>query len=502
MSQHPELVAEQAYIDHAYECLDRAREQAIRLRGMTEVGRGGTRPGPLRARRDRRDRRATGSPSSSSATPRWCSAASTATRARATFYIGRLAVADERQEPVVVDWRAPVAEPFYRATGRAPMGLARRRHFAARAAAARGIEDELFGEQRRNGDGTTALGRATACAHRRARDGAHRPARRHRRHDPGRAGRDHPLAACPACSSCRAVPARARPSSRCTAPAYLLYTHRFPLEDQGVLVVGPNRLFLGYIEPVLPSLGEAGVEQVGARRSRAGGRRSQATDGDRDRVGSRATCAWRRSSPNAVRDRQRPLARDLVVPFGAQPAARSTSRRHGASSRDAQPARPHAQRGPQVRRAVPVRRARRPAAATQIDARTVRERTRSTDEVRAALEAMWPVLTPAQLLHDLFGSRGTPATRGASRPSTRARPSCSCDPGLSASTTSCGPTTTSRSSTKRSLCSARVPRGNGSRARGDAHVRAHRRRRGAGPLADGTADAHPPFAQRLDDRRR
>src|SRR4029077_9310644 len=44
--------------------------------------------------------------------------------------------------------------------------------------------------------------------------------------------------------------------------AYLLYTHRFPLEGQGVLVIGPNRLFLGYIEQVLPSLGEAGVQLV------------------------------------------------------------------------------------------------------------------------------------------------------------------------------------------------------------------------------------------------
>ena len=42
--------------------------------------------------------------------------------------------------------------------------------------------------------------------------------------------------------------------------AYLLYTHRFPLERQGVLVVGPNRLFMRYIEHVLPSLGESGVE--------------------------------------------------------------------------------------------------------------------------------------------------------------------------------------------------------------------------------------------------
>src|SRR6185369_14264986 len=44
--------------------------------------------------------------------------------------------------------------------------------------------------------------------------------------------------------------------------AYLLYTYRFPLEDQGVLVVGPNRVFLRYIHRVLPSLGEAGIEQV------------------------------------------------------------------------------------------------------------------------------------------------------------------------------------------------------------------------------------------------
>src|SRR5205085_5236095 len=44
--------------------------------------------------------------------------------------------------------------------------------------------------------------------------------------------------------------------------AYLLYTYRFPLEDQGVLVIGPNRVLLRYIEQVLPSLGEAGVEEV------------------------------------------------------------------------------------------------------------------------------------------------------------------------------------------------------------------------------------------------
>src|SRR3546814_17404002 len=62
-----------------------------------------------------------------------------------TFYIGRLAVSDEEREPLVVDWRAPVAEPFYRATGRSPMGLLRRRHFATRGRELLAIADELFG---------------------------------------------------------------------------------------------------------------------------------------------------------------------------------------------------------------------------------------------------------------------------------------------------------------------------------------------------------------------
>src|SRR4051812_17544010 len=69
------------------------------------------------------------------------------------FYIGRIAVADVHQEPVVVDWRAPIAEPFYRATGRNPLGLARRRHFATRGRRGLDIEDEGFV----GGDGEGAL---------------------------------------------------------------------------------------------------------------------------------------------------------------------------------------------------------------------------------------------------------------------------------------------------------------------------------------------------------
>src|SRR5580698_7086433 len=60
------------------------------------------------------------------------------------FHIGRLAVSGEDHEPLVVDWRAPVAEPFYRATGLDPQGLARRRHLAVKGRSVLGLEDEYF----------------------------------------------------------------------------------------------------------------------------------------------------------------------------------------------------------------------------------------------------------------------------------------------------------------------------------------------------------------------
>src|SRR3546814_20001807 len=63
-----------------------------------------------------------------------------------TFYIGRLAVSDEEREPLVVDRRAPVAEPFYRAPGRSPMGLVRRRPFAPRGPGPLATAADLFGD--------------------------------------------------------------------------------------------------------------------------------------------------------------------------------------------------------------------------------------------------------------------------------------------------------------------------------------------------------------------
>src|SRR5579863_7132338 len=76
------------------------------------------------------------------------------------FHIGRLAVSGPDHEPLVVDWRAPVAEPFYRATGLDPQGLARRRHLAVRGRTVLGLEDEYFVDP--DGHGVPATNGGTA----------------------------------------------------------------------------------------------------------------------------------------------------------------------------------------------------------------------------------------------------------------------------------------------------------------------------------------------------
>src|SRR3954470_16235622 len=146
--EHPELAAEQAYVDHAYECLERTRASAWRLRDLNEADLGGT----FQARFERHafdealGKGLTHLDLGDSALVfgrigRYAESPDTIE----SFHIGRLAVADERADPVVVDWRAPVAEPFYRATGREPMGLVRRRHFSVEGRTLLGLEDELFG---------------------------------------------------------------------------------------------------------------------------------------------------------------------------------------------------------------------------------------------------------------------------------------------------------------------------------------------------------------------
>ena len=147
--QHPDLADEQAFIEHAYDCLETSRKAAFRVRGLNEASMGGT----FQARFERnafdgqlvRRLEELELGDASLVFGRIDRYAESPDQLE-SFHIGRLAVADEDREPVVVDWRAPVAEPFYRATGRDSMSLARRRHFIIEGRNLLGIEDELFGE--------------------------------------------------------------------------------------------------------------------------------------------------------------------------------------------------------------------------------------------------------------------------------------------------------------------------------------------------------------------
>ena len=407
MASHPDLASEQAYIDHAYDCLERARESATRLRSMVEVGQGGTEQARWEREMiegniaNRLDYLNVGDASL---------VFGRVDRARSeggdTYYIGRIAVADERQEPVVVDWRAPIAEPFYRATGRSPMGLVRRRHFATRGRTLLGIEDELFGEAsgilggelRVVDEGTEIRGTGALIA-------ALEEARTGKLTDivaTIQGEQDEVIRSdLPGVLVVQGGPGTGKTVVALHRAAYLLYTYRFPLEGQGVLVVGPNRLFLGYIERVLPSLGEAGVElavladlveDVIVR-----GRDQPAT------ARIKGDLRMSKVLAKAVRDRERPLRAPLRVGYGLQtltlPAERTAEivadarrrfRVHNAGRRFVEA---------QLFQAL-AEVSRVPTSAGE-----VRDRLRFAPEVREALERMWPILTPAELLHDLFGSR-------------------------------------------------------------------------------------------------
>ena len=183
-------------------------------------------------------------------------------------YVGRIGLQDAQHREVILDWRAPLARAFYQATASHPMGLVRRRHIDTRARQVLGVEDEVLdlaaleaGEAPAGSSGTTvAAGQlqgegALIAAMSSARD-----------------GRMGDIVATIQAEQDRVVTSSGRgvlvvqggPGTGKTAVAlhrvaYLFYSERERLERSGVLLVGPSRTFLRYVEQVLPSLGETGV---------------------------------------------------------------------------------------------------------------------------------------------------------------------------------------------------------------------------------------------------
>ncbi|HUP75503.1 MAG TPA: DNA/RNA helicase domain-containing protein [Acidimicrobiales bacterium] len=397
---HPELEAEQAYLDHAYECLEAARAAAIRLTDISEAGPGGT--SQARFERDVLYETVAGRLSQLDLGSRSLVFGRIDYEGGERFYIGRLGIWDRERDIVVVDWRAPVAEAFYRATGREPLGLERRRHFSTRGRTLLAIEDELFGDlsflddpvdgrPRVQGEGALIAALETARTGRLSDIVATIQAEQD----------DIIRAPMPGVLVVQGGPGTGKTVVALHRAAYLLYTHRFPLEGQGVLVIGPNRLFLAYIEQVLPSLGEAGVEQSVLADLVANVR----VDGRAPENVGRVKGDLRMVPfiERAVRDRERPLLEDLRVGYGVQSLWFTVEQ----SQRVVRDARRRFRTHNGARKFVESElfTALAASAREEINVDTLRDRLRDNLDVRRALERMWPVLAPAQLLHDLFGSK-------------------------------------------------------------------------------------------------
>ena len=251
-----ELAAEQAYIDVLYARLDALREQvAERLAATRRVGAVGT--PQARSERDAfatlyEDRLA----QLRGVEERLCFGRLDL-RAGTRRYVGRIGLHDEDGAQLLVDWRAPAAQPFYAATAAAPGDVVRRRHLVTRARTVTAVEDEVLD--------LDALGEADAATL--SGEGALLAAL-----NAERTGRMRDIVATIQAEQDRIIrsdlggvlvveggPGTGKTAVALHRAAYLLYTHRDRLARSGVLVLGPNPTFLRYIEQVLPSLGETGV---------------------------------------------------------------------------------------------------------------------------------------------------------------------------------------------------------------------------------------------------
>jgi DNA helicase IV len=229
-------------------------------------------------------------------------------------HIGRIGLSDELQHKLLVDWRAPVAAPFYQATPAAPNGVVRRRHLTTRDRQVVHLEDEVFDlaaiapHERVSLQGEGALMAAVTAP---------------------RTGRMGDIVATIQGEQDRIVrdelagvlvvqggPGTGKTAVALHRAAYLLFTHRQRLQRSGILVVGPGPLFLRYIEQVLPSLGESGVVMTTPGTLFPG---VEATADDSDEIALlKGDPRMARILGRAVRDRQKLPESDLELKVGSQ----------------------------------------------------------------------------------------------------------------------------------------------------------------------------------------
>lgn len=173
------------------------------------------------------------------------------------LYIGRMGLRDERKSTVLVDWRAPAARHFHTATPATPGPVSRRRHIHTHGRTVVGVYDEAFDlDHLSDAEQSALVGEATLLASlgrgRTGRMGEVVATIQSEQDDIIRAPLSGALVL-------QGGPGTGKTVAALHRAAYLLYTHREILERRGILVVGPNAVFLRYIGDVLPALSETDV---------------------------------------------------------------------------------------------------------------------------------------------------------------------------------------------------------------------------------------------------
>ncbi|MFJ5153165.1 HelD family protein [Streptomyces sp. NPDC088353] len=170
------------------------------------------------------------------------------------FYIGRRHVHDGEGDPMVIDWRAPVSQPFYRAARKDPMDVALRRRFGYTGGDLTAYEDEHLSDPAEAATTSKLLQQEIE----RPRVGPMRDivaTIQPEQDEIVRSGMSGTVCV-------QGGPGTGKTAVGLHRVAYLLYAHRERLARTGTLVIGPNRSFLHYIEQVLPALGELTVQQA------------------------------------------------------------------------------------------------------------------------------------------------------------------------------------------------------------------------------------------------
>jgi DNA helicase IV len=324
-----------------------------------------------------------------------------------TTYIGRIGLFDEDDdyEPLLIDWRAPVARPFYVATAANPEGLTRRRHFRTRGRRVLAFHDDVLEQGVADSDEVLL---AALNAPRSDTMGDIVATIQAEQDEIIRLGRTGVVVIDGGPGTGKTVVALHR-------VAYLLYTHRERMSRRGVLIIGPNTGFLRYIGGVLPSLGETDVV-FATPGELLPGVKTRAADPDREVKGSLAMVDIMRS---AVANRQElpdtpieialddvTVEIDVSVAGRARERARSTGRVHNRAQeifRDALILELAEQAVDRIGEGWLEARE-TPDLARDLAA-DVRRELISSDALDAAVELLWPKLSPQRLLRELYTSR-------------------------------------------------------------------------------------------------